>query len=225
VNDPPFDGVDEELLNGLVHSRESAFRLVCGRSQPIWGRLSALLDYAGELEDRIYMETPLEEIDAPKPRPDRDESDRQTLAVRLLGLLAELEPLREEWPQLLEKRAAELDAMDAQTYGNVTAEYRAACPQWQEQLERLACYFLFRHWPKAVNDDMLYGRAALTAAACAALYHLSALAWNENKALDLQDQALLWAAFSREVEHLDENFDQLVDTLANQVEWPLAQML
>jgi hypothetical protein len=224
-NDEPFDGVDEKLLDGLVHSRESAFHMVCDRSQPIWGRLSALLDYADGLENCIYMELPLENMEAPRPGPAGDERNRQALAVRLLELLAGLEPLREEWPQLLRRRASELEAMDDAAYRNMAAEYQAACPQWEEQLERLACYFLFRHWPKAVNDDLLYGRAALTAASCVALYHLSALAWKENKALSLQDQALLWAAFSREVEHLDENFEALVDTLADQERWPLAQTL
>jgi hypothetical protein len=58
-----------------------------------------------------------------------------------------------------------------------------------------------------------------------ALYHLSALAWREKGKFSVQDQALLWAAFSREVEHLDENFEALVDTLADQDAWPLARAL
>ena len=92
-------------------------------------------------------------------------------------------------------------------------------------LKRLAEYFVFRHYPKAVNDDGLYPRAAVTAAACAALHHLAMLEWRERGALTNADEALLWARFSREVEHLDENFFALAETLSDIGAWPLAELL
>ena len=89
----------------------------------------------------------------------------------------------------------------------------------------LACYFVFRHWPKAVNDDGLYPRAALTAAACLALYHLALLAWKDAPSCSDGDEALLWARFSREVEHDEANFFALAEALSDPAEWPLARIL
>lgn len=80
------------------------------------------------------------------------------------------------------------------------------------------------HWPKAVNDDGLYPRAALTAAACLALHHLALLAWNDAPSFSDGDEALLWARFSREVEHDEANFFALAEALADLEQWPLAQI-
>jgi len=73
-------------------------------------------------------------------------------------------------------------------------------------LQRLAEALVFHHWPKAVNDDGLFDRTSVVAAACLALYHLSLLAWRENPAFSDGDECLLWAQFSREVEHDEDNF-------------------
>jgi hypothetical protein len=224
-DEPPFDGVDEDLLHGLIKSRENAFRLMSRREASVWRRLAALLDYAGILQDCVDQGTALEYVLPPEPKPGGQVGEMQSLAVRLLELLAGLEPLRPEWPVLLRKRSCELRALDREAYAQLTADFQAAWPEWEVQLERLADYFLFRHWLKVVNDDLLYGRAALTAAGCVALFHLAALAWNEDKSFDLKALSLLWAAFSREVEHLDENFDTLADTLGDQEGWPLGNTL
>lgn len=220
---PPFDGVDPELLSGLLFSREQAFSLLTDQSRSLWGRLSALLDYAEDLQDCIDFGLPLSACQLPDPRTGGCPDRLRTLAVRLLERLAGLEPLRPEWPRLLRRRAAELAELDGVGYAALCRDYQAARPRWEVHLEHLACYFVFRHWPKTVNDDLLYGRAALTAAACAVLYHLALLAWRENTAFSNEDEALLWARFSREVEHLDENFAALVEEFYDMDRWPLAE--
>lgn len=125
---------------------------------------------------------------------------------------------------LLHARAGELATLSPEQYQALTGRFHAAQPQWDVHLERLACYLVFRHWPKAVNDDGLYPRAALTAAACLALHHLALLAWNDAPSFSDGDEALLWARFSREVEHDEANFFALAEALADLEQWPLAQI-
>lgn len=223
--DAPFDGVDPALLVGLISSREIAFELLTGAGRPLWVRLSALLDYADSLQDCINFGLPLERCERPAPRTGAAPDGLRTLSVRLLEHLTSLEPLRIQWPDLLRRRSRELAELPPSRYAQLTQEFQAAYPRWQKHLEHLACYFVFRHWPKVVNDDLLYGRAALTAAVCLTLYHLAMLAWREAPAFSPADEALLWAMFSREVEHLDENFDALVDELSDRAAWPLAGTL
>lgn len=129
------------------------------------------------------------------------------------------------WPRKLTARADELDELYDANYRRLCRNYEWACPDWEARLEGLACYFIFRHWPKALNDDRLLGRAALAVAACLTLYHLSALIFGERGPQSPREEALLWAAFSREVEHLDDTFDALVDTLAHTEAWPLTTAL
>lgn len=224
--DAPFDGVDEVLLAGLAASREAAFALLTDSARPLWGRLASLLDYACALQDRIDRGEldELGTVPPPAPQPTGMGALLQPLAIRLLELLARLDPLRPEWPALLTARAKELSALSPEQYQMLRGRFQAARPQWKIHLERLACYFVFRHWPKAVNDDGLYPRAALTAAACLALYHLALLAWRDAPSLSDGDEALLWARFSREVEHDEANFFALAETLSDLEQWPLAQI-
>ena len=225
VEDPPFDGVDPDLLAGLTTTREEMFRLLNDRSVSLSLRLSAMLLFADDLQDCIDFGLPLPNCSMPEPLTGADRAGLRPLTARLLTRMAELEPLRPQWPELLVKRAVELDGMTDRTYLSLWEEFRSAHPLWETHLERLACYFIFRHWPKVVNDDLLYGRAALTAAACLLLGHLSLLAWQEEPSFSPSDEALLWAKFSREIEHLDENFDTLVGEFYDKERWPLAEAL
>lgn len=222
ANDPPFDGVDGKLLDALLASRDAVFGLLREDRAPVWRRLARMLDHAWEFQKTLEQGS-----ERARPRTWRKDAapPPQALAARLLELLAELEPLRPEWPGLLRRRAGELSGMGPAEYGRLSGRFRAACPGWETRLERLACYFVFRHWPKTVNDDVLYGRAALTAGACLTVHHLSMLAWNEAGGFTPGDEALIWAAFSREVEHMDENFGELAWTLEDRTVWPLAETL
>lgn len=220
MNDPPFEGVDGALLNALLTSRDTVFGLLREERVPIWRRLARMLDHAWALQRTLEQGS---EWARPQTWLKGEGQPLPALAQRLLALLARLEPLRPEWPALLRRRMDELAGMEPENYQRLAGEFRRACPNWEVHLERLACCFVFRHWPKAVNDDMLYGRAALTAAACLTAYHLSMLDWRERGGFTPRDEALLWAAFSREVEHMDENFGELAWTLEDRSDWPLAE--
>lgn len=225
VDDAPFDGVDGELLRGLITSRERAFALLCNQESALTARLGALLFYADDLQDCVDFGLPLENCALPSHTQLGNPAALRDLTVRLLRRLASLEPLRQSWPKLLLRRAQALEALTDSAYLDLWQRFLAACPAQEAHLERLAAYFLFRHWPKVVNDDLLYGRAALSVCACLVLGHLAMLEWLERGTLSPADEALLWAAFSREIEHLDENFDTLVEEFYDQEQWPLARAL
>lgn len=204
VDDPPFDGVDPELLAGLEHSRAQALALLDGGDGPIWDRLNALLGRAKTLEATLFAADCRRSFPFPPPPLPRR---FQASAVWLLDLLAELDPLRPSWPRLLRERSARLAAMTEEEYAALRSEYERANPRWERQLSNLACCLVFRHWHKAVNDDVLYGRAALVCAACAVLYHLALFQPGE--------EAALWTQFSREVEHDEDNLAELVLALSD----------
>lgn len=203
VDDPPFDGVEPDLLAGLEHSRAQALALLDGGEGAIWEKLRTVLAHALDLQGCIdlgkYGQMALCPLPPPlTPGPPR----RQGPAVRLLELLSELDPLRPSWPELLRERAKQLSALSPADYTALRTRYEQANPHWERQLASLACYFVFRHWHKAVNDDALYGRAAFVCAACAALYHLALF----QPGAEIE----LWTRFSREVEHDEDNLSELI---------------
>lgn len=206
MHDPPFDGVDPALLAGLEHSRAQVLSLLDGNGG-LWAKLRAVLAYAKVLQGCIGAgEYGRMAGCTPSPVLPEDAPRQQPSAVRLLELLAELESLRPSWPGLLRDRAARLAALSPADYAALCSRYEQANPHWERQLTNLACYFVFRHWNKAVNDDMLYGRAAFVCAAVSALYHLPLFQPGE--------EAALWTQFSREVEHDEDNLAELVWALS-----------
>ncbi len=203
---PPFDGVDPELLHGLEQSRAQILALLDageGTKGTIWEKLRIVLAYALDLQGCIDMGRYDRMASLPLP-PTRcpDPSRRQYPAVRLLELLAGSDPLRRDWPELLRERAKQLSALSPADYIALRAGYEQADPRWERQLANLAGYLVFRHWHKAVNDDTLYGRAAFVCAACAALYHLCLFQPGE--------EVHLWSRFSREIEHDEDELDELI---------------
>ena len=200
--DTPFEGIDPALLDGLEQSRAQILALLNG-PEGIWDKLRTLLSRAKALEPVLISSDFRREYPFPPPPvPDLF----QASAVWLLKLLAGLDPLRPGWPRLLEERSAQLSTLSPADYAALRTRYEQANPRWERQLTNLACYLVFRHWHKAVNDDDIYGRAAFVCAACAALYHLSLFQPGE--------EAALWVQFSREVEHDEDNLSELIWALS-----------
>lgn len=203
VDAPPFDGVDPGLLAMLEQTRAAYLGLLDLGPNPIWEKLHILLSCTQVLQDRIDAGNYNGLDVCGRPLPDFPLPAR---AADLLNLLAGLDPLRPDWPELLRARARQLSALSPANYAALCSRYEQANPRWERQLANLACYLVFRHWHKAVNDDLLYGRAAFVCAACCALYHLALFQPGE--------EAALWTRFSREVEHDADNLEALIWTLS-----------
>ena len=201
--DPPFDGIDAALLDGLEHSRAQLLTLLNDGEGTIWEKLRTVLSRAKALETFLIPSDCRREYPFPPP----PFPDLFRAAIRLFNLLAELDPLRPDWPKLLKARAAQLSALSPADYLRLRADYERANPRWERQLTNLACYLVFRHWHKAVNDDDIYGRAALVCAACTVLYHLSLFQPGE--------EAVLWTRFSWEIEHDENNLADLIWALSD----------
>ena len=223
--DELFDGVDGELLAGLELTRSRALAALEEDGVSLWQRLARVLALADDGQDCIdfgaYSEmegSEIFEVEAEKA------VSRRMLTAKLMKACGELEALRPAWPQRLERAGEALFAMK-KDYPEVCRKFEKANPRWERHLTNLASYLVFRHWHKTVNDDNLYGRAALTAASCLLVYHLCLLEWKEKGVIFPAEEALIWSAFSREVEHLEENLDALTEILFDSAEWPLLSAL
>lgn len=223
-DEAPFDGVDPELLSALEDSRAKALAVLRDMSRPIWQRLADVAAYADDLQDCIDFGACGSMFEC-EPEPlEGGGKGRLMFAARLLEFCAGLEVLRPQWQELLERRSEQIWKLK-KNYREQCAAFERAYPVWERHLTNLACYLVFRHWHKTVNDDALYGRAALAGAACLLIYHLCLLEWWEKGSLFPAEEAALWSAFSREIEHLDENLTDLIEGLFDNESWPLISAL
>lgn len=221
-----LEGVDGALLTALERSRAAVLNLLSAPGQPLWSRLRRMIGYADSLQDMLDLGlfAPMAQC-APPPSDPEPGGNRQIFTARLMELCAGLEPLRPSWPTALLSGSTVLLSMKQQDYRTQCAAFEAACPAWAAHLERLACYLVFRHWHKAVNDDGLYGRAALIGAVCLLIYHLCLLEWIHAGVLTQSGEIAIWSAFSREIEHLDENLTDLIEAMFDDQSWPVLSAL
>ncbi len=219
-----FDGIDPVLFAALEDSRAKALEVLGERERPLWNRLADVAAYADDLQDCIDFGA-YDSMAECEPEPvEGVGKGRLAFTARFMELCAGLEPLRPAWTELLERRSGQLWGLK-KNYAEVCAKFQRACPGWEGHLTNLASYLVFRHWHKTVNDDALYGRGALAGAACLLVYHLCLLEWQEKGSLFPAEEAAIWSAFSREVEHLEENLTDLIEGLFDNETWPLIAAL
>ena len=219
-----FDGIDPVLFAALEKSRAAVLDHLRDRGRPIWSRLLDVVAYADDLQDSIDFGA-YETMDECELEPLEGEGKgRLAFVARLMELCAELEPLRPAWQELLAQRKDELWKLK-KTYADTCEKFERANPKWERNLTNFACYLVFRHWHKTVNDDALYGRAAMVGASCLLMYHLCLLEWLERGALFPTSEAALWSAFSREIEHLEENLTDFIEAMFDNESFPLLAAL
>lgn len=133
-------------LAGLIPLRERLLAELGDRPRPLDRRLQRFLLLALEAQELLEEDRTekLAALAAAWEAPQVELPEGPGIFPRALRILAELEALEEDWPELL--RQSEM------------AE-PAAVPE--ASLERLATYFAFRWLLKAVNDGDLLGRAQL----------------------------------------------------------------
>lgn len=222
--EPLFEGIDPALFRGLEEGRTKVLALLSERDCSLWRRLADVAAYADDLQDCLDFGAYDSMAQCQPERLEGEGSGRRILTARLMEFCAGLDALRPAWPELLQRRSRELLGMK-KDYDGACARFERACPGWEKHLTNLACYLVFRHWHKTVNDDGLYGRAALVGAACLLVYHLCLLQWLEQGSLFPAEEAAIWVAFSREIEHLEENLTDLIEGLFDNETWPLISAL
>lgn len=213
--DQPFSDIPPQLLAGLEASRKKALDGMTQSRYTIWERLQGAVDLADALQEAIdCQDYPAMDRVGLSLHPLSPTGKSRTFTRSLCRFFASLEPLRPSWPQRLRQCVQTLDDLTEADYQALCLRFEAQVPRWQAHLSNIAAYLLFRHWHKTVNDDQLYGRAAFVACSAILLYHLFLVQWAQGKALNLADEIAICCAFSREVEHMEENLDQALDTCA-----------
>ena len=181
----------------------------------LWERLQGVLYFADTLQGSIDREDyPAMAQATLSLCPLSSTGKGKKFAQILCRFFSSLEPLRPTWPQRLGQCCQQLESLTDEEYQGLCDRFENQFPQWQRHLTNVTEYLLFRHWHKTVNDDQLYGRAAFISCSTVLLYHLFLTQWAEREALSQADEIAICCAFSREVEHMEENLDLAIDTCA-----------
>ena len=83
-------------------------------------------------------------------------------------------------------------------------------PDWEIKCEQLLVYFIFTYFCGAVYDGRVYSKVQMAVSSVRCIYQLMAARWKKNeKELQTEEIVELVYRYSREVEHSDENLEQM----------------
>lgn len=140
----------------------------------------------------------------------------------LYSHIVELERLREEWSDVLERLNTTLYEKGEVQYGvclerfeNYLAEDTGANKQWENIGVQLFVFFLYTYFCGAVYDDRIYSKMALAVESVRFIRELYLVRWLECGRLEIEDFVELAYRYAREIEHSDLNLEAMEDFLEN----------
>ncbi|MBP0965448.1 MAG: flagellin lysine-N-methylase [Oscillospiraceae bacterium] len=124
------------------------------------------------------------------------------LAENAVSLLGKMESISAEWDNML----AEI----------ISGNYETAFPERvrfdiNEELEQAAQYFIFRHFPEAIDDGDVLSKAYFAAFGCAVIYVMEGVYLRKNGGLSFTDRINAAKLFSKQAEYSEENMEMFFE--------------
>ncbi len=224
-----YQDFDELTYSLLADGRDVMIRILQNRSHPVWLRAGLVLGLAhdmerrmrrgmifacGELYDRYESGAAAEYTGERLEAYESQAKKRFQDSRREFQTLYQLELLREDWERLLRESEIFLYQGGAVPYQETEAAFREwmkrRMPDWETACEQILVYFISTYFCGAVYDGRSWGKARMAAVSAFLIYELWKARWLKNEGtLDLEDMTEILYRFSRELEHSDQNLEQM----------------
>ena len=240
-----FEDFDILMYTQLEDARDVCVRILQDRNLTIQQRMEVLMRFATELQACITEERYNELQDVTEKFSDIDYGSRQDFASylpwdeeekrALFQIVDSLERLREDWDEVLDEMYETLYAEDGSSTENTDSDIMETTTDeapgansfeegaWTEfdpeiMSEQLLFFFVFTYFNGAVYDDMIYSKMALAVYSTAFIRELWKAAYLQKKdTLSTAEMVRLAYRYAREIEHSDENLNQLEDIFMERI--------
>ena len=207
----------------IRQARDYALSLLQDRKIPLGERLEKYLVFAGSVQECLNweeawkIETVIAEMKEQEilPHSEPDFKLDQLEAMRERAEFYEpMEILDEEWPGAL-AHVKEVLAAEGKTEAdyiglhNEFAEfYRDRFYEW----EQILCYFTYRHFMRAVYDYRFFSQAKLAVTSFLMIRDMDVVRYLDNgRRFSREDRVDVARIYSREMEHSEENLENLAE--------------
>lgn len=124
------------------------------------------------------------------------------LSENAVEILEKMESISPEWDNMLAKIVSE--------------NYEMAFPESvrsdiNEELKQAALYFIFRHFPEALDDGDVLSKAYFAAFGCAVIYVMEGVYFRKNGEISFTDRINAAKLFSKQAEYSEENMEMFFD--------------
>lgn len=145
--------------------------------------------------------------------------------LALFETIDHLERLREEWSEILEELNEVLYAGGKDDYSEICKEFDAfldADPVRRAQYENISLqlfvFFTYTYFCGAVYDGWVYSKMALAVRSVEFIRELFMTRWKTKGALVFADYVELSYRYAREIEHSDQNLNELEEAFMSEIE-------
>lgn len=220
--DEVFDDFDYFLYSNLEDIREAILNVIQDRSVDIRSRIERVLQIGASAqrhydEGDLVMWNECEERDKPEIHGEHEE--HILLQKQAMFLIEELELLYDDWEDVLIESQELLFGQGEEAFAGNRKRFDA---WWRNHggcaphmtldifLEQIIVYFISIYLLGAVYDDNISGKVNACVGHAVELYMLLMARWLRNgETLSVDDLIELSYRYSREIEHSDENLEQV----------------
>ncbi len=214
-NDDSFNGlnnIDGLLYLNLKKAREKAYQLVWDRNINIWERLNNLLDFATGLQKCMKKPSVMNEyVDNFKPCNSIDKTLLDAKEIKqyhkMWKFYMKQVIIKKEWPLMVKT------IQENHYLGDYEKNIRGFNEYYKDkdyEFENLITYFIFRYFMKAVFDKDVLTKVKMGIVSILMIRQCDIGVWVSNDgSLSFKEQVDICHLYSREVEHSEENFDNL----------------
>lgn len=124
------------------------------------------------------------------------------LSENAVEILEKMESISPEWDNMLSEI--------------ISGNYETAFPESvrsdiNEELKQAAQYFIFRHFPEALDDGDVLSKAYFAAFGCAVIYVMEGVYFRKNGEISFTDRVNAAKLFSKQAEYSEENMEMFFD--------------
>lgn len=151
-------------------------------------------------------------------------SEKYENRIGLFETINKLERLRDEWSEVLGELKQTLYADGEESYRDICAEFEAYLDQdvqRRSQYEniglQLFVFFTYTYFCGGVYDGWVYSKMALAVRSVEFIRELFMARWKKTGKLDFEDYVELSYRYAREIEHSDQNLDELEEAFMSEM--------
>jgi len=170
-----------------------------------------------ELEELIetYQEEPRQRDVLKKPE------EQYQKSLGLYHIMYGLERLRPEWTEVLDEMYQTLYAGGQEGYDRIQQEFKNYLDEdsdcrydWENTGLQLFVFFVYTYFCGGVYDDWIYSKMALAVHSVEFIRELFLARWKKKGNLEKEDYVELSYRYAREIEHSDQNLNDLEEYFA-----------
>lgn len=192
IADEDYDEYDSELYDYLIKCREVIIRLLEDDSLPLESCISALIDFARNVQDSI------DSGDYTIPVLNTELPALKTDITAILGHLLTLEVMDENWKPYIENVIRNPQLLTFTPFSSADTE---------KYLRNIGVYFIWRYFMKAVFSEDIIPEINLTIISITVIAYLFEHNRTADGILTLEGCAEAAKAYSKEIEYNEENAD------------------